>query len=153
MKKKNRKKQYSTSKTPETIPKISHWKRFREWFSQYLYNILYVAMLIAVWTYVIYNWEKCVSMQFFSQFDGNNILFLAGMIFTVLPLYEVEGKGVKIRRKGMKALERDLNKQESEYQRYMMQNIVAMMQSQNLQCQTGVTENDELSNSKQTDGC
>lgn len=120
-------------------------KRLFNFLKRYIYQILYIIMLCALWIYIILNWEKCVSMQFFSQFDGNNILFLVGIILMILPFYEVEGDGIKIRRANVKALERDLEKQESEFQKNAMQITINTMQSQGMKCQTEVTENNELS--------
>lgn len=117
-------------------------KQIFNWLKRYFYQILYIIMLGVLWRYIVLNWERCVSMQFFSRFDGNNILFLVGILLAVLPFYEVEGKGFKIRRVGMKELENDLNKAESEYQKSQIQNIIIT------QSQTEVTENNELSISK-----
>ena len=65
-------------------PKMHPVKRILEVLSRYLYNILYIALLAVLWRYIILNWEKCISMQFFSQFDGNNILFLVGIALVTL---------------------------------------------------------------------
>ena len=130
------------------IEKIKYrGKRIYNCLRPYLYQILYFIMMGANWIYIVLNWEKCVSMQFFSQFDGNNILFLVGISLVILPFYEVEGKGFKIHRVGTKKLENDLNKVESEYQKSQIQNII-ITQSQGMQSQTEVTENNELSISK-----
>lgn len=116
---------------------------------QYIYQILYIIMVGALWLYIILNWEKCISMQFFSHFDGNNILFLVGILLVVLPFYEVEGKGFKVRRIGVKALAQDLQNRESEFERNKIENNIIMMQNQSMQQnQMGVTDNDELSVSK-----
>ncbi len=120
-------------------------KQFWDCLKRYIYQILYVIMLGVLWTYIVLNWEKCVSMQFFSQFDGNNILFLAGILLIILPFYEVEGNGIKIRKAGTKELEKDLKKEESDFQKSVIQNTMILMQSQDMQCQTEVTENNELS--------
>lgn len=110
----------------------------------YFYQILYFIMLGALWVYIVLNWEKCVSMQFFSKFDGNNILFLVGIILMILPFYEVEGKGFKIRRAGEKELEKKFDQAESEYKKSQIQNII-VTQSQGMECQAEVIDNDELS--------
>ena len=120
-------------------------KQIRNWLKHHLYQIVYFIMLIALWLYIGLNWEKCVSMQFFSQFDGNNILFLVGILLMVLPFYEVEGGGIKIRKAGEKELEKDLESEESKYQDKVIQNVMITMQTQNTQRKTGVMENDELS--------
>ncbi len=83
--------------------------------SPYIRRILYIVGLIILWCYIILNWEKCISMQFFSQFDGNNILFLVGLMLAILPFYEVEGKGFKIKEAGVKALQEELERTRHNY--------------------------------------
>lgn len=73
--------------------------------SEHIYTILYGIMLIILWTYLVCNWEQCVSMQFFSQFDGNNILFIVGLVVTILPFYDIETKDIKLRKKSNKSME------------------------------------------------
>lgn len=116
-------------------------KRIFNFVNRNVYQILYLVMLGALWTYIVLNWEKCVSMQFFSQFDGNNILFLVGILLVILPFYEVEGGGVKIRKSGGKELERALNEAESEYRKILMQQML-LTQSQGAPCKTEATENE-----------
>lgn len=115
--------------------------RIKNCLKRHYYHFLYLIILGVLWLYIGLNWEKCVSMQFFSQFDGNNILFLVGILLVILPFYEVEGKGFKIHRAGEKELENDLGKAESEYQKTQIQKII-VMQSQGVLCQTEVTENE-----------
>ena len=40
-------------------------------------EIVHFIVLALLSVYVFKNWETCISMQFFSRFDGNNILFLS----------------------------------------------------------------------------
>ncbi len=101
----------------------------RKWI-QYLFyfvrlnirSIMYIVDLTILWCYIILNWKKCISMQFFSQFDGNNILFLVGIVLIILPFYKIEGKGVKIKGRGIdikgpskKAMEEDLEWSRKKY--------------------------------------
>lgn len=67
----------------EPARKNNRYKRIRESIFPYLYYILYGIILFLLWLYIGLNWEKCISMQFFSQFDGNNILFLVGIVLTM----------------------------------------------------------------------
>ena len=97
-------------------PKLHPVKRILEVLSRYLYNILYIALLAVLWRYIILNWEKCISMQFFSQFDGNNILFLVGIALVILPFYDIEGKGVKLHRRGTKATMEQLQELDLSYE-------------------------------------
>lgn len=58
--------------------------------------------LIALTFYVTLNWKSCISMQFFSEFNGNNILFLVWILLILLTLYDVEAKDIKIKKREMK---------------------------------------------------
>lgn len=93
----------------------------------HFYNILYAVMLTALWIYLICNWEKCVSMQFFSQFDGNNILFIAGLVLTILPFYDIEAKDIKLRRKSNKSMEDKYKSFDSKF----LQEKLEQLQSEN----------------------
>lgn len=66
---------------------------------------IYWGLVGLLTIYIISNWQKCISMQFFSQFDGNNILFLVWILLVILPFYDIEGKGIKVHRKEMKKVE------------------------------------------------
>lgn len=81
------------------------YKRLKSWISVYMYTILYAGLLAVLSWYILGNWEKCVSMQFFSRFDGNNILFLVWIILIILPFYDIEGKEIRIHRKEKKKIE------------------------------------------------
>ena len=74
-----------------------------------LYRKLYAGLLIALTIYIICNWEKCISMQFFSQFDGNNILFLVWILLFVLPFYDIEIKVAKINKRNMEKAKEQVN--------------------------------------------
>lgn len=66
-----------------------------------LYRKLYAGLLIVLTIYIVCNWEKCIAMQFFSQFDGNNILFLVWILLIVLPFYDIEIKEAKLHIRNM----------------------------------------------------
>lgn len=67
------------------------------WEKRFLFS--YPSVLAILTVYIFFNWKICVSMQFFSKFDGNNILFIVWIILIVLPFYDIEGKGFKLHRK------------------------------------------------------
>lgn len=90
-------------------------RRVLIFLKNHIYTILYVSMLIVLWAYIIKNWEICISMQFFSQFNGNNILFITGLVLIILPFYDIEGKGIRLRRRSNKGLERKLQGADSKY--------------------------------------
>lgn len=76
-------------------------KTLLNWGKLRIYEILYIVLLIFLSNYILSNWEKCIAMKFFEQFDGNNILFLVWIVLIILPFYDVEAKGWKFRRKGI----------------------------------------------------
>lgn len=81
--------------------------------------IAYWCLVGALTLYVMSNWGKCISMQFFSRFDGNNILFLVWILLIVLPFYDIEGKGIKVHRKEVKKVEyaeKQIQDQETKFQ-------------------------------------
>ena len=46
--------------------------------------------------YVLRNWEKCISMEFFKSFNGNNILFIVWILMIIFTIYDIEIKGFKM---------------------------------------------------------
>lgn len=78
------------------------YKKLWKWLLKKRSIIFHWVILLALTVYIIRNWNSCVSMQFFSNFDGNNILFLVWIILIFLMLYDVEAKGVKLRKRELK---------------------------------------------------
>lgn len=50
-------------------------------------------------------------MQFFSQFDGNNILFLVWILLIVLPFYDIEIKEAKLHIRNMEKAKEQVNEE------------------------------------------
>lgn len=87
---------------PNSVPietDLSRRKRFWRWVKIHIYDILYVTLLIGLWIYLIINWDKCISMEFFDRFNGNNILFLVGIAMVISFFYDVEAKDFKFHRR------------------------------------------------------
>ena len=55
----------------------------------YRKRIFHYFVLIVLTCYVISNWETCISMSFFKQFDGNNVLFIVWIVLIFLCIYNV----------------------------------------------------------------
>ena len=72
------------------------------------YKLKKLWSVLCLSCYVLLNWEECISMQFFSQFDGNNILFLVWIILILLIIYEVEGQGIKIAKHKKEEVQKNL---------------------------------------------
>lgn len=72
------------------------------WGLKNIYSIGHCILFISLTAYIILNWKVCISMQFFSQFDGNNILFIVWLVLTFLLIYDVEANGIKLKRHKIK---------------------------------------------------
>lgn len=81
---------------------LAWYKKLWKWLLKQRNIIFHWVILIVLTVYIIRNWDSCVSMQFFSNFDGNNILFLVWIILIFLMLYDIEAKGVKLRKRALK---------------------------------------------------
>lgn len=80
------------------------------------HRAFHILVLLCLTIYIMINWEKCIAMQFVSQFDGNNILFLVWLVLIFLVIYEVEGKGVKVAQRKQEETQTSLGEAELKYQ-------------------------------------
>lgn len=79
--------------------------------------IFHIVTFIFLTIYVVLDWKKCVSMQLFSEFNGNNILFVAWIALIFLNMYKVKIKDVEvIERKAEEKLQEDVQNVELNYQ-------------------------------------
>lgn len=124
------------------VPELNLSRRISKWFSQHCYVILYIIILFVLWGYIILNWERCISMKFFSEFDGENILFLVGIILTILPFYDVEGKGFKIKNKVARKMDEEVQTAHSQYRQNQIKNMI-IPQTQNSKNQSEEASYDE----------
>ena len=88
--------------------KEKKWYRLKKLWSV-RYSVFHVIVFLCLTCYVLLNWGKCISMQFFSRFDGNNILFLVWIILILLIIYEVEGQGIKIAKHKKEEVQQNLS--------------------------------------------
>lgn len=72
--------------------KYSWFFRVKGWYLRNLKNIFWIILTI----YVFLNWEKCISMEFFKNFNGNNILFIVWLLMIIFDIYDIEIKGFKM---------------------------------------------------------
>lgn len=107
------------------------FKRLIKWIKLRIYEILYIVLLAILSSYILINWEICVTMTFFEQFDGNNILFLIWIVLLILPFYDVEAKGWKFRKKGIEDTRKLFENAESNFMQERINNLRDSMQSQN----------------------
>ena len=98
-------------------------KSIKRFVLKYFYTLMHIVVLVSLSIYIFSHWELCISMQFFSSFDGNNILFLSWIALIFLLLYRVEGKGIKVDRR-IQEDEDNLNKKRLEYKLNELQEII-----------------------------
>lgn len=87
-----------------------------KWIKINAYNILHIFIDFLLTGYVVIHWDKCISMQLFSQFDGNNILFLVWIVLIFLQLYEVDGKFVHVTKRKNEKAQRDYDATQLSYE-------------------------------------
>ena len=107
------------------------FKRLIKWIKLRIYEILYIVLLAILSSYILINWEICVTMTFFEQFDGNNILFLIWIVLLILPFYDVEAKGWKFRKKGIEDTRKLYENADLNYIQEQINNLRDTIQSQN----------------------
>lgn len=78
------------------------YKRLFRWILRNIYTIFHFIVLFSLSIYIFINWNECISMQFFSRFNGNNILFILWLILIFLILYKVEAKDIKLNKNSLK---------------------------------------------------
>ena len=79
-----------------TNPELTRRKRVWNWWLHYNNVVFYWAALIVLTIYILINWKTCISMQFFQQFNGNNILFLCWLLMIFLKIFKIKVKDVEI---------------------------------------------------------
>ena len=107
------------------------FKRFIRWIKLHIYEIMYILLLALLSAYILINWEMSVTMNFFEQFDGNNILFLIWIVLLILPFYDVEAKGWKFRKKGIEDTRKLYENADLNYIQEQINNLRDTIQSQN----------------------
>ena len=90
--------------------------------------------------YILLNWDKCISMKFFEQFDGNNILFLVWIALIILFFYDIEAKDMKFHRKKIEDTQKQLAEADNAFQQNQINNLRESLHSQI------VTETNERNN-------
>ena len=121
------------------------FKRLIKWIKLRIYEILYIVLLTILSSYILINWKICVTMTFFEQFDGNNILFLIWIVLLILPFYDVEAKGWKFRKKGIEDTRKLFENAENNFMQERINNLRDSMQSQNSDETDGGSSQNELS--------
>lgn len=71
-------------------------KRIWNWWLRHNNAAFYWFALILLTKYVILNWNTCISMHFFQNFNGNNILFLCWILMIFLKIFRIKVKDIEI---------------------------------------------------------
>lgn len=78
--------------------------------AQVLRKVWYVILLSISTTYVICNFEEIVDFQFFTQFNGKNLIFVVWIVLLIIPLFDsFEGFGISIKRYNNQKEDKKLN--------------------------------------------
>ncbi len=95
--------------------KLPWYKRLHKFLSKHSITIFHWIILISLTAYILSNWEICVSMQFFSCFNGNNILFIVWIVLIFLMIYDIEAKGFKISKHKQKEIQEKIDEANQRY--------------------------------------
>lgn len=69
----------------------------------WLQRLWYVALLTASSIVVGYNFDDCIDMRFFDDFDGMNLIFIVWLLLLISPLigkFEAFGVNVEMKQEG-----------------------------------------------------
>ena len=76
----------------------------------WLRKLWYVILLGISTPYVICNFDEIVDFQFFSDFNGKNLIFLVWLVLLLIPLFDsFEGFGISIKRFRQRSENKQLN--------------------------------------------
>lgn len=93
--------------------KQKKWYRLKKLWSL-RYSVFHLIVSFCLMGYVILNWDKCISMQFFSEFNGNNILFLVWIADILLYFYDVEIKEGKLHKRNIEEAKKQVQDKDVE---------------------------------------
>ena len=94
------------------------------------FGIFHGITFLLLTAYIILNWEKCISMKFFSNFDGNNVLFVAWIVLIFLNMYNIKIKDIEfIEKRADEKLKEDVQNIELNYQIQQAQQMEEMQNS------------------------
>ena len=75
---------------------IKLYNCFKKNWRSILWIIIYIILLSLSTNFVINNWEKCLDMEFFSRFNGYNIIWLLWLFLLLMLLVSVDNQWLKI---------------------------------------------------------
>ena len=70
-------------------------EKFRTIIEIYWRILWYISIVAGLSTYIVRNWSYAIDFTPFSNFNGNNLLFVVWIIVILLPCIRVEFKGGK----------------------------------------------------------
>lgn len=96
------------------------------------YEPLHLLILACLTAYVLINWNKCISMQLFDDFNGDNILFVVWITALFLLIYRVRIKDVEIFKRVFE-LEKEYSYEDLKYKIQQRENLSEQMKALNNQ--------------------
>ena len=122
---------------------LTRYQRAKNWCQRHKNTIFYGFTLFILTVYVVLNWNKCISMQFFDDFNGNNILFLCWILMIFLRIFRIKVKDIEVCRNIQdEMLNADLQHSIDERQQLLSQEQQAAMGCN----QEGVSSNAQSTN-------
>ena len=113
------------------------------WWLRHNNAVFYWGALTILTTYIVLNWNVCISMQFFQHFDGNNILFLCWLLMIFLKIFRIKVKDIEVFRN----LQNDILNADLQYSINERQQLIAQEQQETTDCnQEGASSNAQSAN-------
>lgn len=70
-----------------------------DFFILWVRKLWYLILMSISTPYVISNFEEIVEFQFFTEFNGRNLIFLVWIVLLIVPLFDsFEGFGISLKR-------------------------------------------------------
>lgn len=78
--------------------------------TMWIRKLWYIILMSISTPYVIRNFEEIVEFQFFTEFNGKNLIFLVWVVLLIVPLFDsFEGFGISIKRFYQRNEDKQLN--------------------------------------------
>lgn len=72
------------------------FEKFKRNWQSILWIVIYITLVALSTSFVVCNWPKCLEMEFFSRFNGYNIIWILWIFLLFMPLISVDNKWFKI---------------------------------------------------------
>ena len=92
-------KRNNTSSTSRLLSFMQGASAIIDFIILWIRKLWYVILISTSTPYVIRNFDEIINFQFFTQFNGKNLIFVVWIILLIIPLFDsFEGFGISIKR-------------------------------------------------------